>query len=123
MDYVLVMPEDEAEREALAVEIASDLNGAEALAAGITYTQGDPDAGGMALFVLASDSRGETEAWAAEIVRRDELPPRIGDWQRVSAGGAFMFALHAAVMNVAGMRQLVMRHGLPPAFAAQIPAT
>lgn len=52
--------------------------------------------------------------------RRDGLAPTITDWQRVTAGSAFMFALHAGVANGTGVMEYVILHDLPPAFAAQL---
>jgi hypothetical protein len=123
MRYELVMPEEQPEPEAFSVELGSQLADAGTVAAGMTTTAVSRESGRESVFVLASDHGGAVDAWAADIVREDGVAPGLTKWERVNAGGAFMFMLHAGVANMDGILEHVALHGLPPAFAAQLPLT
>ncbi len=114
----LEIPEDRVARDQFCVLLASTLRekGARAVALSLTCVA---RGGGMeAVYVTAIDAADNEEMWQARIIRRNGRSPVLGKWQRVDyIGGTFMFMLHVAIDNTAGIDTHIERHGVPPAFA------
>jgi|SRR5271166_562654 len=110
-------PPDPSQGEQHCVTLAKNLRGHQIKAAAITRKTVDPATGGEGIFVLASDATGNQEAWYGPIMRCEQGSPMIAEWEPIEAGGLLMFTLHAGVGNHAGVRKIIARDGVPPAFA------
>jgi hypothetical protein len=113
----LEIPEARLARDQFCVLLASTLRDKGARAVALSLTCVARGGGVEAAYVTAIDAEDNEEAWQARIIRRNGRSPVLGKWQRVDMGGTFMFMLHVAVNNTAGIDTHIERHGVPPAFA------
>jgi hypothetical protein len=114
----LHLPEDADERRDYCYELAEEV-ALEVPFAAVMSCPGVSHANGREIvLVFASDRAGGHEAWAAEVTRAHDQPPRIGvgGWKPVELCGAYPFMVHAVVGNFAGMRAHAESSGVPRAF-------
>jgi hypothetical protein len=114
--HELHLPEDADERRDYCYEVAEEV-ALEVPVAAVMSCPGVSHANGReVVLVFASDRAGGHEAWAAEVKRSHDQPPRIGGWKPVEVTGAYAFMVHAVVGNFAGMRAHVESGGVPREF-------
>jgi len=95
----LDLPVDPEEGECYCAEWAERMRSLGAAAAAISCRLREPESGSEAVFVFAADASGFQEAWYGEIIRSDEDPPRIAEWEafQTGPGSGLMLTVRFAV--------------------------